>query len=244
MKVYVTTLVLFSIFCGPGNAQKLSNVRATLDSATAPVNIRYDLEAALEGQLFKVYLYSSHNNFSAPLLLVTGAVGDGITSGINKQIVWDSKELIAFDGQLSFDVKAVLTFSPFVIKTPSPTQIVKRHKSFVITWIGGISSEKVNLELYRNEEKVTLLGQVGNKGQYRWTVPARTKPGNYHQIKISSVDRPDNSRFTEVFTIRRRIPLVLKALPIAGAAAVAYWLLNKTVADPDLPEPKVPPLSK
>src|SRR4051812_7433467 len=101
MKVnFYTPFLLLLCFCYPAVAQKLTNVRATIDSATNTVNILYDLQGAMEGQLYQVNLYSSHNNFSSPLSFVNGDVGDGITPGTDKQIVWQPKELLNFNGQL------------------------------------------------------------------------------------------------------------------------------------------------
>ncbi len=108
--------MLLVSFFNEAVAQKLSNVRAAVNLST--VTIRYDLEGAIPGQLFEVNLYSSYNGFSAPLAMVSGDVGKEIQPGMQKEIQWQTKELPDFDGKLSFDVRALLTFSPFEVKSP------------------------------------------------------------------------------------------------------------------------------
>ncbi len=243
MKLRFWALFSLLVCGGAANAQKVSNVRAALDTASATVSILYDLAGVMEGQLFRVNVYSSHNQYITPLLQVTGAVGDGIVPGADKQIVWNPKELNNFDGQVSFDVRAVLTFSPFAIKTPIGKSRHVRGRRLTIAWRGGVASEKVRAELYRNGEKETQLALTPNRGEYHWRVPARYSPGSKYQVRISSETRPDNFQMSEAFSIRRRIPLVLKALPVALGAAGAYFLLNTDTPPPKtyaLPEPGMP----
>jgi hypothetical protein len=199
----------------------------------------------MEGQVFNVDLYSSHNDYSSPLLYVSGDTGKDIKPGIDKKLVWQTKELINFDGQLSFDVRAILTFSPFVIKSPKQLASYKRGKSYTIDWIGGIPTEKVKLQLFRADTKVNDIVTVENKGNYQWTVPGKIKPGNKYQIKVSSEVGQDNSRLSNNFKLRRRVPLLVKALPIILIGAGTYLILNngEETEDPEknwLPVPDVP----
>jgi hypothetical protein len=235
--------VLFLLgLCRSAGAQKLSNVRAVVDSTNATVNILYDLEGSMDGQLFRVELYASLDKFSESLFWVTGQVGDSITPGVDKQIVWNAqKELLNFKGEVFFKAKAVLTFSPFLIKAPAPAVAYKRGKPVAISWEGGVTNDSVVLDLYRNGQKAATLARIPNRGEYRWAVPARTKPGRNYQVKISSGTKLDNSRMSNGFSIRRRIPLVIKTVPIAigvGVFVVLKYLFK------ELPEPVKPSRDK
>ena len=244
MRIYFYCIILF-LFAFQATAQKLSNVRASLDSTT--VTILYNLESSIEGQLYNVELYSSHNDYSSPLLYVSGDVGKAIKPGIDKRIVWQTKELINFDGQLSFDVRAVLTFSPFIIKSPPQTASYKRGKNYTIEWAGGIPDEKIKLELFQADAKVNDIVLLDNKGNYQWIIPSKMKPSNKYQIKVSSNGQQENSRLSSSFKIRRRVPLLAKAIPVFLIGTGAYFILNQGSKtgeeDPEknwLPAPDIP----
>ena len=220
MKKNIYCFICF-LYALPVFSQQITNVRATADSAT--ITILYDLVGTIEGQLFTVDLYSSHNEYESPLIYVSGEAGRNIKPGTDKKIVWEGKELNNFDGQLTFDVRAVLTFSPFLMKA-APTY--KRSNAYQLEWKGGIPAEGATLELYRNKQKISSIATSENTGTYLWKVPAKTKAGGSYQLKVSSTQKPDNTVLSNTFRIRRRTPLVLKALPFAVAGTALYILLR------------------
>lgn len=70
----------------------LSNVRASQRSGTKLVDIYYDAVDA-DGDLLKVRVEISDNDgakYSIPAKTLTGDIGEGITPGNNKHIVWDA----------------------------------------------------------------------------------------------------------------------------------------------------------
>jgi hypothetical protein len=225
------------MYSSPLAAQTVSQVRATADSSV--VTILYDLQGTIEGQLYQVELYSSHNAFSTPLQYVYGEVGNNIQAGKDKKIIWQTKELMNYEGEVSFDVRALLTFSPFMVKSPRLSAAYKRGKAYPVEWVGGIPSEKVKLELYRNNVKIEDISQANNKGTHQWLVNHKARPGRNYQIRISSEEKPENNTRSSNFTIKRKIPLLVKVLPLAGLAAGAYLILGK-----DKPTPLVTPASK
>jgi hypothetical protein len=248
VKVTAKSLVSLSLICllaNPCTAQQVSNVRATADSAF--VTILYDLQGDLEGQLFSVELYGSHNEYTSPLLYVTGDVGSNVKAGKDKKMVWQTRELNIFEGQITFDVRAELVFSPFVVKSPGKASGYKRGRTYKIEWAGGMPADKVNLELYRNNEKVSNISSSPNKGNQQWRVPDKTKPGGNYQLRVSSEANPENVSLSRTFSIRRRVPLVAKVLPFVLIGAGAYIILNQDSGPgplpPEqnwLPEPDVP----
>ncbi|QHT69793.1 hypothetical protein GXP67_25680 [Rhodocytophaga rosea] len=243
MKVFTAGLLLY-LMAYPAFSQQISNVRATADSAF--VTILYDLQGTIEGQLFTVELYGSHNEYNSPLLYVTGEVGNKIKAGKNKKMVWQTRELNNFEGDITFDVRAELAFSPFAVKSPGKTSGYKRGKTYQIEWAGGLTSDKVNVELYRNDVKISSITSTANKGKHSWNVPDKSKPGGNYQLRVSSEANPDNFSLSRKFSIRRRIPLLAKVLPFALVGAGAYIILNQDSGPPPppqkilLPEPDVP----
>jgi hypothetical protein len=104
MRIFLFAVLLFSAFQVVG--QRLENIRAEAISDGERVAVTFDITGGQEGQKFKVSLYGSHNNYSAPLQQVSGDVGE-ITGGRNKRMEWNAKgELGDYNGTVTFEVRA------------------------------------------------------------------------------------------------------------------------------------------
>lgn len=213
-------------------AQSVLNVRA--EAKGNLVTIYYDLQGSLPGQLFRVSVFSSHNNMQEPLQHVRGDVGDGISPGSNTLEWGAAKELSRFTGELTFRVQATLIFSPFALKTPAEAGAVyRRGRSYSFEWAGGLADEQLQLELYKDSLLNAILTRTRNGGKYTWEIPVDLIPGENYRLKITSINSPANYRFSNFFTVRRKIPTALKIVPLGVAAAAGVLLIPR-------PEPGVP----
>jgi hypothetical protein len=226
-------------------AQSVLNVRA--EAKGNLVYIAYDLKGSLPGQLFRVTVFSSHNNMQEPLQYVRGDVGEGVSAG-SRQIEWGAaKELSRFTGELTFRVQAVLTFSPFALKTPREAGTVyRRGRTYSFQWAGGLANEQLKLELYRDSLPNAVITRTLNTGKYAWEIPVNVQPGDNYRLKVSSLGDPNNYRFSPFFTIKRKIPTVLKIVPLGVAAATGVLLIPARQSGPpeeqqELPEAQGPP---
>jgi hypothetical protein len=87
-------------------APLVSNVKFGMQSGTRLVDVTYDLS----GGTCSIGLSVSSDNgatFAVPVKSVTGAVGNGVTSGTGKRIVWDAGT--DWPGQTSSQVKLRVT---------------------------------------------------------------------------------------------------------------------------------------
>ncbi len=217
-------------------AQKVSNIRA--EAKGNLVIIFYDLAGGLPGQVFDVTLFSSYNNMETPLEYVMGEVGAGVLPGQNKKIEWGAKkELANFEGELKFEIRAKLTFSPIAISTPHVNTVFRRGKSYNIGWQGGIQNENMKLELYQDSVQNMVIGQTDNKGGYIWVLPYKVKPGKNYRLKISSARNPQNYNFSSDFAIKRKIPTAVKIAPLVILAGVGIMILPKQIANGGEREP-------
>ena len=233
----LTSLLVW--LCLPAFAQKVTNVRAKVDSTL--VTIVYDLEGSAQGQLYKVSLYGSHNNYRSPLVFVSGDAGPSIAPATNRKVQWQAKELTNYEGELVFEVRATLVFSP--LKLDDFQQNLKRGNIYQVAWQGGLPTEKVKLELYRDSLKVADIVSFPNGGKYDWFVPADTKPGSDYRLRVQSEDKTDNFYLGTAFAIKRKIPLGLKIIPLAILAAGGTYIITKPAAektDNTLPDPALP----
>jgi hypothetical protein len=223
----------------PAFAQKITNVRAKADSSL--VTIFYDLEGTAEGQLYRVGLYGSHNNYKTPLIFISGDAGPSLAPGTNRKIQWQAKELTSYEGEIVFEVRAILVFSPLKLNT-FPVNF-RRGKIYAINWQGGLPTEKVKLELYRDSLKVSDIVSFPNGGKYDWFIPTDTKPGKNYRLRVQSEEKTDNFYVGTPFAIHRKIPLGLKIIPLALIAGGAGYLIaapKPEKTDNTLPDPALP----
>jgi len=223
--------VLIIFFSVRVSGQEVANIKADLLDANI-VRIGYDLKGAVPGQLFTVTILSSANQFKLPLEYVDGYVGERVEAGINKFIDWDiSKELVAFQGELTFEIRAELTFTPINLTFPGKKSIT-RGKQHIITWSGTNTGENVDIQLFRGGRKISTIVNTINDGQYEWTIPFSEKPGKGYSVKIFSTSSSQTNTGSE-FTIHRKIPLLVKLIPFAILTPI---VINLTKEDPVVPK--------
>jgi hypothetical protein len=225
-----TFFLLFCIIPSFAFSQKIENLKAEVRGEKVIVN--YDLDLGTTGK-YKISLYSSHNNFETAVNRVTGDVGDGVTAGKNKQLVWNSKaELGNFKGKLIFEVRAELILPlAFIASTHS----ARRGKVLSIKWKGGDTRKGVKLELLDGGVVTSSLGTTPNRAAFDWTIPANQKIGNDYQVRITNANEIVT---TQPFSIKHRIPLLVKLIPLVIVAVVLlpHFKSNSTT-DNALPRP-------
>ena len=218
------------------SGQQIININAAqLDVNT--VRVAYDLKGEVPGQLFTVEIFSSVNQFNLPLEYVDGYVGERIEAGVNKFIDWDiSKELVAYEGELDFEIRAELTFTPINVSFPEKST-VKRGKLHTISWLGTNTGEQVDIQLYRDGNRVGTIANTVNDGQFEWEVPFSTKPGKGYSVKVSSTSSSQEAIGAD-FAIHRKIPLLVKLIPLAIITPIIIKLTEEDPVEPKiLPAP-------
>ena len=222
------------------SGQEISNINASLLNEKT-VRVSYDLEGEVPGQMFSVNLFSSTNQFNLPLEFVDGYVGENVEAGINRFIDWDiERELVAYEGELSFEVRAELTFTPISMVFPE-TNSITRGKQQLITWKGTNTRERVDIQLLKDGHKVGTIANTVNDGQFEWEVPYSVKPGNGYTVKISSTSSSQTDTGSE-FKIHRRIPLLVKIVPFVIVTPVVIKLSEEPDRPPQfLPKPPSTP---
>jgi hypothetical protein len=239
-KLYISLLLVFLVV--PVWAQRITNVQAQMVGDY--VSIQYDLAGEIPGQVFEVALYSSHNDYSQPLKQVRGEVGPDITPGRQKAIEWGAqKELTRFTGDVTFEVRANLTFSPIAIGYPAVESVFRRGHAYKLQWKGGLAGEKLRLELIRDGFPNQVIDNVPNTGNYTWRVAEETPIAENYRLKITAQSNNVlNTKTSDLFAIKRRIPLVAKFIPagiLLGAAG--FWAISQFGPGPGSEDPILPP---
>ena len=218
----VTGLIfLLSGICQLASGQRVANLRTELKSGL--MTVTYDLVAPSEEYSFDVKLYSSHNNYSVPVTRVTGDVGEGVKSGINKKLIWNVREeLGVFQGSLQVELSATpkMVVPAIELISPAGGQVVRRGKNLEVKWKGGSKTEEVEIQLTRGTDLHRKIEKVSNTGSYSLSI-AKDEPLGEYQVRVLSLS---GEVFSKPFEVKKPSKLLLKILPVVGLAGVAAVL--------------------
>ncbi|MBL7876652.1 MAG: hypothetical protein JNL53_13380 [Cyclobacteriaceae bacterium] len=201
------TLFLICTFSISTFSQKLENLKAV--STGDSIVITYDLIADLPGDKYEAKIYSSYDNFASPLRYISGDIGNSLTPGIGKRIVWEAKkELGNYQGDLSFEIRAEIRA---IFEFKNSVSSAKRGKSLSVAWRGGIKNEDVKVVLLKEGIEQSLLSTSANSGGFNWSVPAGHKTGGGYQIRLENGKEIITSN---IFSIKHKVPTAVKILPV------------------------------
>jgi hypothetical protein len=229
-----------------GFGQSIINQSARVLDDGDLVEIKYTLQGQ-KGEVYDVSVYGSHDDFAKPLISVTGDVGSGIETGAERTISWQPKtELVKFAGQISFEIKAELSAAPILITSPNTqNSVFKRGKEIKVSWNGGAKQENFQVQLLKSGidkfdiDTVTIQNIYNNN--LSWKIPGKLRKGDDYQIRITSVDRSNVHKQSPAFTIKPRLPLAIKIVPLAAGLITAAILLRPERPLEQLPGPPTAP---
>lgn len=196
-----------------------------IETAGDKVIVHYKLDDPNPNHLYAVSLYSSKDNFIAPLTRVKGDVGTEVKPGSDNKIIWDiTSELGAYKGKLTFEIRGRV-FIPFVkLTNTNEGQVFKRTKNYPVLWTSGNLSGQVNIELFQGQERIWGENNLPNSGKYDWFVPGSAKKGSNYVLKFTNAKDRNDFVQSKPFTIKPKIPFMFKAaamLLVGGGIAVA-----------------------
>jgi len=229
---------MVGLLASPVFGQKFSIKR--LEILNDKINLYYDLVDTVATRTYTIALFASQDNFISPLQQVSGDIGLEVTPGRNKRIVWNAKEELGanFEGKEALEVRGRL-YIPFV-RLDGLNKTFKRLRPTEITWTGGTQQNILNFDLYKGKEKITSFPDIANVGHYRLTMPTTVKPGKGYRFKISDSRNKDQVVFSPPFTVKRKISLGLKFVPIVLIGAGLYLAVSGNKGPKDIPDPITP----
>jgi hypothetical protein len=237
-------IAIASILSVGANAQEIQNVHADFDGEK--VIISYDLVSPYLDDRFSVLLFSSHDDFKAPLSLLVGDAGANVSGGRAHRITWDAKSSLPsdFNAEITFKVKASIAVSLHhasrLDAKPLDFASYKRGGILNLEWNGGREKEPIAIELLKNDELVEKISEAENNNLYSWTIPGKTKPGKDYSIRVSKVNDSRVSTMSQPFQIKPKVALWMKLVPVAVVGGIVAVLAGSKDEEPDLPGPISP----
>lgn len=207
--------------------------------------LHYDLMDTVASRRYTINLYSSSDSFTTPLEKVAGDIGLEVKPGGNRRIIWKARDELgaAFAGNVRLEVRGKV-YVPFVkLDGFDDYKVFKRKKSYKVTWTGGRGNSVLNFDLYRGDKRITSYPNIANVG-YHNLVFADVKPGKNYRLRISDAKNKDDVVYSAPFRIRRKVPLLLKVVPMAAVGYLVYSLSagadSAPGGEPDIIDPPVP----
>jgi hypothetical protein len=201
--------------------------------------IFYDLIDTTKNRLYAIHLYSSKDNYIAPLTKIQGDVTQGsvlaIEPGANKKITWNAKEELGadFEGSVKLEVRGRV-FVPFVrLKGFEDFKSIKRGVPFPMTWSGGQTRNLITFDLYKGDTRVNWSKSVTNSGSSEFVITTDIRPGSNYRFRISDSKNKDDVVYSSEFTIKRKVPLLYKIIAIAVVGGVVYFVLPNEPPPPN-----------
>lgn len=241
MKKLITLLYFLPIACASAQEFSIKSIEQSKDALV----LYYDLVDTTSARVYTIYLYSSHDKFVAPLLKVSGDIGLEVKPGLNKMLKWNIREELGenYRGEIQMEIKGRV-YTPFIkFNDFQNGRVFKRGKASTLTWTGGSRQNILNFAIYKNEKYIDIISNVANSGTYPIVLPRGIKPGNDYYFIVSDTKNKDQMMKTENFTVKRKIPVFVKAIPLAAAAAAVFFVLTDETAE-DLSGPPTIPTNK
>lgn len=217
-----TLIAVLLVAAWSAHAQTVSIKRVEL--AGEKIIVHYDLEDSNPANQYQIQLYASQNNFATALTKVSGDVGDEVKPGSDKKIQWNIREELGpYKGRLSLEIRGRAFVPVARINSVSAGEKLKRGKSHTLTWKPG-NNNNVTIQLLKGDQPVTTQNNQPNNGSYTFFLPTHTVVGKDYSIRITDSSDGRNSATSPTFSITRKVPLLLKVVPIIAVGGVAAFL--------------------
>ena len=234
--IFVATLILQAgwLAAQSFNINKVERVAGT-------IVLHYDLIDTVSLRTYTINMYSSADHFVSPLREISGDAGLEVRPGSRRKIIWNAREELgsAFEGDVRLEIRGKV-YVPFVkLDGFDDYKTFRRRKNYKITWTGGRGNNVLNFDLYRGDKKITAYPNIANVGYCNLRFDD-VKPGKNYVLKVSDSKNKDDVVYSAPFQIRRKVPLLLKLVPVGGAAYVIYALTSVVGGEEDIIDPPLP----
>jgi hypothetical protein len=242
MKGFLLTCCVSVFFVAEAQTVSIKKI----ELAGEKVIVHYDLEDSNPNNEYKLDLYASKDNFIAPLTKVKGNVGPEVKPGLDRKIEWNIiEEYGPYKGKLSLEIKGKV-YIPFVkLQNFNTSKSYKRGSNNNLGWKPG-NNNPINIELFKGGQRVAGDMNMPNNGSHTLYIPSNSKPGKDYRLKITDSKNAEDILYTDNFTVKPKVPLLLKILPVLAIGGVIASLgggggSESPTRDSEIPAPPAIP---
>lgn len=191
------------------------------------VIVHYDLDDSNPNNEYLINLYSSKDNYAAPLTKVTGDVGMEVKPGFNKKITWKIRdEYGGYKGKIALEIRGKV-YIPFAKLQGFDThKTYKKGSTIDLRWKAS-APNPINIELYKGGERVAGDMNVPNNGSHLLFIPKHVSNGKDYRLKITDSRNPEEVIYTDYFKVAPKIPMIAKIGAGVVVAAVIVVVVTK-----------------
>jgi hypothetical protein len=227
----VILLVIAALVTSAAFAQSV--VIKKVELAGELVIVHYELDDSNPNNEYLINLYTSKDNYFAPVTKVTGDVGVDIKPGTDKKISWKIRdEYGAYKGKLALEIRGKV-YVPFVrLQGFDASKTLKRGKTYNLKWkVAG--SNPINIELYKGGQRISGEINQPNNGEHALFIPKHAGKGGDYRLRFSDARNPEEVVYSEYFKVGPKIPLWMIAVPVVVVGGVVAILAAGGGKDPE-----------
>ena len=133
--------------------------------------VHYELDDSNPNNEYLINLYSSKDNYSAPLNKVSGDVGMEVKPGVNKKITWKIRdEYGGYKGKIALEIRGKV-YVPFAkLQDFDTKKSYKKGTTVNLKWKAA-APNPINIELYKGGERVAGDMNIPNNGSHALFIP-------------------------------------------------------------------------
>lgn len=233
MKLLTTCLLVCLFFAASGQRLFTSRVEVT----DSEIIIQYNLESDADDR-FVVQVYHSLDSFSAPMMNVSGDVGNNVIAGPNKT-VRIPKNLFSNSSEVQFEILAERRESFISIDSVGFKKKVRRGRPVDLVWKGGDPKDIYTVLLSDGSDSLHYIDNTLNNGSYTWIPSMELELKQDYSIQIININNPAQFSNTNNFKVYRKIPLALWGLaggiPLLTSSMIEAAKLRRQIGDPPGP---------
>ena len=138
-------------------------------------------------------------------------------------------------------------YTPLSIISPIEGVTLKRGNTYPLKWTGG-GQAIPTVEVLKGGNQLFRVDKTITNNSVNLSLPSNLKPGKNYSVSLST----NNGAVTSNFSVKRKIPIVVKIAPLVLLGGAAYIIFSRnskdgitegevTPVEQELPTPQNPP---
>ncbi len=207
------------------NAQNIKEFAFKIEGEK--IRVTYNLLGE-PSERYTITLFSSASNFSSPLRFVEGDVGEGVSPGDGKTILWDARrEFSEFKGSINLKIKYKIQVAQY-FTTITENARFKKGKRHNIAWPDGPEGLNATIKLFNGNDYIMDVPLYKSGIEWALELPKKMKTGKGYRFQTDNNGKPI---YSHEFRITNTVPRALIIVPIIMGGIVTAVLITSKNKD-------------